>query len=80
MTIISELVNPIDSEALEKSLQEAEGFPHFCIDNFLTDAFASEIEASFPDFESAMKVGRTFNAHHEKGTEDKKEMIYKYLD
>ena len=67
METISDLVNPIDKDELAKSLSQAPGFPHFCIDNFLVDDFANQIEASFPDFESALKIGRSFDAHHEKG-------------
>jgi len=48
MMKIHKLVNPIDLESLKNTLEHAKGFPHFCIDNFLVDDFASEIEASFP--------------------------------
>ena len=52
---------------MKNSLEKARGFSHFCIDNFLVEYFANEIEASFPDSKNAMDVGRSFNAHHEKG-------------
>jgi len=66
MTSIHKLLNPIDIANLENSLIHAKGFPHFCIDNFLIDEFASEIESSFPTFDHAVQIGRSFNSHYEK--------------
>ena len=67
MNTVHKLVNSIDVENLKHASDHAVGFPHFCIDDFLVIDFANEIEASFPDFNSAMNIGKGFNAHHEKG-------------
>lgn len=60
-------IRPIDVELLRKSVDTAQPFPYFSIDNFLTAEFAEEVLASFPAFETAKKEGRSFNAVNEKG-------------
>jgi 2OG-Fe(II) oxygenase superfamily len=58
-------INPIDREVLRDRVRRAEPFPHFKIDNFLDQGFAERILASFPSFEEAVKVGRSFEAVNE---------------
>jgi Rps23 Pro-64 3,4-dihydroxylase Tpa1-like proline 4-hydroxylase len=60
------LVNELQLESLQASMQAAPAFPHFCIDNFLEPDFAEEVHAAFPSFEDALKQGRLFNAVNEK--------------
>jgi 2OG-Fe(II) oxygenase superfamily len=64
-TIHFEGVNPIDGAALAESMAAAPAFPHFCIDNFFEEGFAQEIYDSFPSFDEALKVGRSFSAVNE---------------
>lgn len=60
------LLNPIDRRALRDKIRAAKPFPHFCIDNFLDQAFAEEIYKSFPSFSEAKAVGREFATVNEK--------------
>lgn len=65
---LDELLNFDDArlEQMKSDMAQAEGFPHFCIDDFLAPHFAAEVAASYPRYEDAAKVGRSFNAHYEK--------------
>jgi Rps23 Pro-64 3,4-dihydroxylase Tpa1-like proline 4-hydroxylase len=54
---------------LEKINKEAiisQPFPHFCIDNFLSEDFANEIYQSFPTYQEALKLGHEFAAVNER--------------
>lgn len=64
---IDQLINftSEDVESLKSQLATSPGFPHFCIDNFLKEDFANSVEASFPDFDTALSLGKDFNSHHE---------------
>jgi Rps23 Pro-64 3,4-dihydroxylase Tpa1-like proline 4-hydroxylase len=59
-------INPIDRKALRERVRTAQPVRNFCIDNFLDESFANEVLASYPSFEEATKVGRTFSAVNEK--------------
>jgi 2OG-Fe(II) oxygenase superfamily len=59
-------INPIDRDALRDRVRKADPFPHFKIDNFLDEEFADSVLASFPSFDEAVKVGRTFEAVNER--------------
>lgn len=61
-----DLVNPIDIEKFKQQVQQAEAFPHFCLDNFLKAEFAEEVYTAFPSYSDAQKVGREFKAVNEK--------------
>jgi Rps23 Pro-64 3,4-dihydroxylase Tpa1-like proline 4-hydroxylase len=61
-----ELINPIDRDALRAKIQTAQPFPHFCIDNFLDADFASEVCSSFPEYQSAKRMGHEFGGVNEK--------------
>lgn len=61
-----DLINPIDIEKFKQEVQQAESFPHFCLDNFLKAAFAEEVYSAFPSYSDAQKVGREFKAVNEK--------------
>lgn len=60
------LLNEIDFDALKQKMLQAPGFPHFCVDNFLNESFANEIHDSFPVYQEAEKMGKTFSAVNEK--------------
>jgi hypothetical protein len=66
-TAVDSVINPIDREALRRQFQSAEPFPFFKIDNFLREDFAQEVHDSFPSYEEAMEVGKTFKGVNEKG-------------
>src|SRR4051812_17367433 len=59
-------INKIDREALRERVRQSEPFPHFCIDDFLEEAFADRVLHSFPSFEEAARIGRMFSAVNEK--------------
>ncbi len=61
------VIKPIDRDALREKVRGATPFPSFCIDGFLDDAFAEQVLGSFPSFEEASKLGRSFSAVNEKG-------------
>ncbi len=60
-------INPIDRDALREKVRTSQPVRNFCIDNFLDESFAGSVLASFPTYEEAAKVGRTFAAVNEKG-------------
>src|SRR5687767_10527170 len=64
---MSEILNPIDQDALRDQFKSGQPYPHFKIDNFLREDFANEVLASFPSFEAAQQVGREFKGVNEKG-------------
>ncbi|TVQ30300.1 MAG: 2OG-Fe(II) oxygenase [Phycisphaeraceae bacterium] len=61
------VIKPIDRSTLREQVRNATPFPNFCIDNFLDPAFAEEVHASFPSFEEAARMGRSFGAVNERG-------------
>jgi 2OG-Fe(II) oxygenase superfamily len=60
------MIRPIDRDALRERVRRAEPFPHFCIDNFLDEAFAEQVLRAFPSFDEAAQIGRMFSAVNEK--------------
>ena len=60
------IINPIDRDALRDRIRRAKPFPHFCIDNFLDEAFAERVLQAFPTFEEAARMGMMFSAVNEK--------------
>lgn len=65
MNNLQDLLNPIDIQAIRDRALSAQPFPHFYIDNFLKEDFANEVHDAFPDYDTAIKTGRTFNALNE---------------
>jgi hypothetical protein len=61
------MLRPIDRGALRERVRAAEPFPFFCIDDFLEEGFAASIEAAFPAFEEARRLGNEFVAVNERG-------------
>lgn len=61
-----DLINPIDIEKFKQQVQQAEAFPHFCMDNFLKADFAEEVYNAYPSYSDAQKVGKEFKAVNEK--------------
>jgi Rps23 Pro-64 3,4-dihydroxylase Tpa1-like proline 4-hydroxylase len=60
-------LNPIDREALRARARSARPFPNVRIDDFLEESFAEEVNAAFPSFEGATRVGRIFRSVNERG-------------
>lgn len=60
------LLNEIDIPAMRMEMAGAPAFPHFCIDNFLEEAFANEVHDAFPSYADAEKAGRVFSTVNEK--------------
>jgi Rps23 Pro-64 3,4-dihydroxylase Tpa1-like proline 4-hydroxylase len=63
----SDLLNPIDRDALRAQVRASKPVPNFLIDRFLKDDFAERVAAAFPPYEQALAVGRSFRAVNEKG-------------
>jgi len=61
-----ELINAINKKEFKEKLLKTEPFPHFCIDNFLTEDFANEVHDSFPAYQEAQNLGKEFSAVNEK--------------
>src|SRR3954453_19599594 len=61
------LINPIDQDALRDQFRNAPPYPHFKIDNFLTEEFANQVLASFPSYGDARAVGKEFKGVNEQG-------------
>ncbi|MBU2570398.1 MAG: hypothetical protein KJ725_10280 [Gammaproteobacteria bacterium] len=60
------LINPASFNTLRSDIQGVKPFPHFCIDNFLDEAFANEVHDSFPSYEESKTIGKEFSAVNEK--------------
>jgi hypothetical protein len=60
------MICPIDADALRRHLQTTAPFPHFIVDDFLDPDFANTVQQSFPAFEDALKIGRSFKTVNEK--------------
>jgi len=60
-------INPIDRDALRERVRSATPVKNFCLDNFLEASFAERVLASYPSFDEALKLGRTFAAVNERG-------------
>jgi hypothetical protein len=60
------VISPLDRDALQQQFRSASPFPFVRIDGFLSDAFAAEVEKSYPPFDEALRMGRSFDAVNEK--------------
>lgn len=65
MNNLLDLMNPINVDKLHKSVLNSKPFPYFYVDNFLTEEFANEVHDSFPSYDKAITVGKSFNAVNE---------------
>jgi len=63
----SDLLNPIDQDALRAHVRKSKPVPNFVIDNFLKLDFAQRVAEAFPPYQQALAVGRSFQAVNEKG-------------
>ncbi len=61
------MINAIDRESLRSRVRVSVPFPFFCVDEFLDRDFARAVEASYPSFEEAARLGKEFDAVNEKG-------------
>ncbi|MFV1985287.1 MAG: 2OG-Fe(II) oxygenase, partial [Thiohalomonadales bacterium] len=62
---LSDIINPLDVKELHKHASNSPSFPYFFVDNFLKEEFANEVHDSFPDYDKAITIGKTFNAVNE---------------
>ncbi len=60
------IINPIDRDALRAQVRQSTPVPNFKIDNFLDEDFANQVLASYPSFEDALKLGKSFSAVNER--------------
>jgi len=60
------LIQPIDIAQLQRRLRAAKPFPCFVIDNFLNPDFAQDVYDSFPPYEVALSMGRSFKTVNER--------------
>ena len=60
------LIRPLDEAALASQYASAKPFPSFMLDGFLEPAFAAEVAAAYPTFETAKAMGFAFNAVNER--------------
>lgn len=54
----------VDQITIDKVIRQP--FPHFCIDDFLDEAFANEVYQAFPSYHEALNLGHEFKAVNEK--------------
>jgi 2-oxoglutarate-Fe(II)-dependent oxygenase superfamily protein len=57
---------PIDFDEVRGQMRTAPGFPHFCIDNFLTPGLAASVSKAFPSYADAREMGVSFAGVNEK--------------
>jgi len=61
----SELLNPIDVEAVAQRFRSAEPTRYFVLDDFLRPDFAREVMAAYPSYGQARELGHQFRAVNE---------------
>ena len=59
-------IRAIDTNARRDQAQNARPFPHVLIDDFLEADFAHEVLRSWPAYEEAAKIGKTFRSINER--------------
>jgi 2-oxoglutarate-Fe(II)-dependent oxygenase superfamily protein len=59
------VIVPLERDVLRKRFREAEPFPFVAIDGFLEPEFALEVARSYPTYQQAAKIGKSFQAVHE---------------
>lgn len=62
---ISDLLRPLDVQALSEHFREAHPTRYFVVDNFLREDFAREVRAAYPSYEEARQRGHQFKAVNE---------------
>jgi hypothetical protein len=60
------LVQPLDREALRRQYRAAKPYPFVKIENLVDPAFAREVAAAYPTFETATAQGRQFRSVNER--------------
>lgn len=55
-----------DAAAMRQRFQQAQPFPHICIDGFLRADVAATVAAAVPDYETARRKGREFRSVNER--------------
>lgn len=64
--VISDVILPLDRDELRRHFATSDPFPFLVIDEFLDPAFAREVAAAYPSFESARERGRSFDFVNER--------------
>jgi hypothetical protein len=60
MSNATAVISDLDRELLREQARGARPFPHILIDNFLDTEFAHEVLRSWPSYEDAAKMGKSF--------------------
>jgi len=60
------MLNPLNREKLRAEFAAAKPVPHIVIDNFLDRGAAKAIVDAYPDFDTALRQGRTFKTVNER--------------
>lgn len=64
--VISDVILPLDRDALRRQFVTADPFPFLVIDEFLDPAFAREVAAAYPSYEAARERGLSFDYVNER--------------
>lgn len=62
----TELMRPLDVEALREQFHSGVPFPFFAIDDFLEPEFARSVAAAYPSYEQARAMGQEFSKINER--------------
>lgn len=60
------MIRPINAEELRRRVQASPNFPHFVIDGFLEEEFARQVHDAYPQYDEALRVGRSFRTVNER--------------
>ncbi|MBK8010934.1 MAG: 2OG-Fe(II) oxygenase [Deltaproteobacteria bacterium] len=63
---VSDYINPLDVEMLQKQFLSSRPTRYFVIEQFLKESFLEEVVASYPGYEEASQVGKKFAYVNEK--------------
>lgn len=59
-------INHVDEANIARAFRDAQPFAHICIDGFLDHDFAQELAASYPSYDEALEIGRSFYTVNER--------------
>lgn len=60
------MLSSLPVEKLRNEFKNAQPFPHLMIESFLTGEYATNLAAAYPSYDDAVRMGRQFQALHEK--------------
>ncbi len=64
--VVSDVISPLNLQALRRDYLGAEPFRFFCIDGFLREEFARKVASAYPSYDVARTMGQEFSKVNER--------------